>query len=137
MGLDNGICVRRHCEGFERNYKNFFARFDTDSARKYDYDPDICYWRKCWNIRSKFMLALPHFEDCGQSPMSREDVAAAIEILSSFTEDSWNMDYDEGLVIWEWEEAQPWLCEQTAALSVLYDLMESDSTIEAYFYDSY
>lgn len=130
MGLDNGLSVRRN-KAFERNYE-WFKKFDEKWCKEYGYNPDICYWRKCWNIRNAIFDRIDGVYDNEDSEnLSIEDINEIIEILASFTEDNWNGS------IWAWEEIQPHLCEQCATLMELYDLMVADPEIKVYFYDSY
>lgn len=135
MGLDSGISVRRNA-AFIRHY-DYFERYDEDWCRKYNSDVDVCYWRKCWNIRNDIFDVLDKAKDCGESePLMVEDIDAIIEVLAGYTKDNWEYGGWEGS-IWTWAEIQPRLVEQCQSLSELIDLMEEDPEIEVYFYDSY
>lgn len=133
MGLDDGLSAKRN-KAFERNYE-WFKKFEEPYTIKYGYDVDICYWRKCYNIRNKiFDSNMPIYDGGISEILSIEDIDTLVEILASFTKQNW----DDGMgSIWSWEEIQPHLCEQCAALMELHDLMMSDPDIEVYFYDSY
>lgn len=134
MGLDNGISVRRKTKAFERNY-DWFKNFDEKWCKDHEYDVDICYWRKCWNIRNAIFDKIDGVHDNENSRnLTVKDIDQIIEILASFNEDNWDDDIGS---IWSWEEFQPRLCEQCAALMELRELMCADPEIEVYFYDSY
>lgn len=131
MGLDNGISVRRKSSAFERNYK-WFSNFEEEWSKTHGYDIDICYWRKCYNIRNAIFDKIEGANNNNISTnLTVEDIDTIIEILASYDEDSWDGS------TWEWKEIQPILCEQCAALMELHDLMIADPEIEVYFYDSY
>lgn len=136
MGLDNGISVRRKTQAFERNYK-WFSKFEEEWDKDRKFDPDICYWRKCYNIRNAVFDHVGHVadNDVGAN-LTVEDIDAIIEILASYDESSWESCGWDGS-IWSWEEIQPILCGQCAALMELRELMVADPEIEVYFYDSY
>lgn len=136
MGLDNGISVRRNSPAFERNYK-WFSNFEEEWSKTHEYDIDICYWRKCYNIRNAIFDKIESVSDNDISAnLTVEDIDIIIEILAFYDEDSWE-NGGRGGSIWEWEVIQPILCKQCAALMELHDLMIADPEIEVYFYDSY
>lgn len=134
MGLDMGISVRRSCRGFERNYK-WFEKFIETWEREYGYDVDICYWRKCYNIRDAIWGAIEKCHDNSESDtLDVNDIDTIVEILCAFNEENWS---DGSGSIWEWEVIHPLLCKQTAALMELRELMVEDPEIEIYYYESY
>ena len=96
--------------------------------RKYKYDYEPCYWRKCWNIRNKILEIVYAWE-----PLSVDDIDHIIEVLRSFTADNWE---DEGSCIWEFDEHEENLRNQIQRLGVLRRLMQ-EHELEVYFYDSY
>lgn len=134
MGLDNGVSIKRD-EAFERHY-DYFKRYDSDWCMEEHYDIDICYWRKCYNVRAAIFDRLDKVYDNDYSELlDVNDIGAIIEVLASFNnEEDWE---DSPGSIWTWDEIRPRLVEQCAALSELMDLMRDDPEIKVYFYDSY
>lgn len=126
MGLDNGIMVRGNSA--TSRYDNYFKNKEILVG-----DYEICYWRKCWNIRAALKWRLK-LEEGGDTELTVNDLREVVEVLSSFNEENWG---DWGSSIWTFEEQQPHLCAQTAALMELIEIMEQDPEISVYFYDSY
>jgi hypothetical protein len=131
MGLDNGIHVKRTPES-ERIPE--MTSFDEDWRKKYGYDFEVCYWRKCWNVRSRiFDVLTGGFDDKYRIVLTIEDIDKIIEVLKSFTPDNWQ---DEWWSIWTFEEMEDVLKQQIQNLGVLKRLMQ-EYELEVYFYDSY
>lgn len=131
MGLDNGIRVKRteYTEAIPE-LKVYEDEFDL----KYKSDFELCYWRKCWNIRNEILSYIgKRFSDEYQFPISIEDIDPIIQILQSYNKDNW---IDSGGCIWEYDEMRPRLMEQIDALKQLKKLMQKYD-LEVYFYDSY
>ena len=131
MGLDNGICIRRN-EKAMRIYDKI-KRFDLDYLREGGYDMDVCYYRKCWNVRNLISQAIGGIEDNGETVLYRGDVHQVIVALKSLNAKNWN---DCGGSIWEWSEQKPNIKQHIKNLKYLYKLMEKYD-IDVYFYDSY
>lgn len=130
MGLDNGICVR----GLKRNSligRLFKYPFDED----YGEAPDICYWRKCWNIRGAIFSEIEHknqYENY-RTNLSRMDVKHIREWIKWFlaNPDEWHGS------IWEFSEIEDTLKRDSRNLLILYLLMGVKKGLQPYFYDSY
>ena len=131
MGLDNGICVKRTDK--TANIPELL-RFEDDWIRKYQTDYEVCYWRKCWNVRHMIMdVVTGGFSDSYRIFLTADDVSRIAEALGSFTEHNWE---DEGGSIWEFCEYKEILGDQIANLGVLKRLMQ-EHELAVYFYDSY
>ena len=130
MGLDSGICIRRKTASPEA-----LAAFDTEWKAQYDYDLDVAYWRKCWNVRGTIfdLLHVP-FDNDSQTPMSIDDVIAVIKALKQFNAKNYT---DRGSCIWDWPDFQRINQRNIAALNRLVRLMKKNDNIEVYFYDSW
>ena len=129
MGLDNGICVR----GLKRNSligKLFKYPFDND----YGEAPDICYWRKCWNIRREILSILQHPEGDGRFDIARDDVLEIRDALRHYL--NYPRDWDYG-TIWDFSEIEGALKRDSRNLLILYLLMGVKRGLQPYFYDSY
>lgn len=129
MGLDNGICVKR-TPVTEKIPE--MALFEDDFIRKYKYDYEPCYWRKCYNVRDK-ILAILDDGDYYRLELSANDVERIAEMLKSFTADNWE---DGSGSIWEFDEIRDTLENQIRNLEILRRLMQ-EHELEVYFYDSY
>ena len=135
IGLDNGICVRRneYTESISE-----LKQFEEDWDKKYGYDFEIAYFRKCWNIKSMiFCSDIKGIRYNGRSdPLSKDDIDIIINGLRSFNEDNWD---EDGGSIWEWhgeDNYSEYVQRQINNLKMLYHLMEKYD-LEVYFYDSY
>lgn len=132
MGLDNGIQIKRK-QGLP---DEVFKKFDTDVTRKWEYDLEVAYWRKCWNIRALIYetLCAPQEND-SEIPMDRQDVLNIITILKRINGRNWyNLPCDS---IWSWSEYKASHRRNIANLKWLARFMKKHPDIEVYFYDSY
>ena len=130
MGLDNGICIRRDSAPITA-----LALFDDEVSKKYNYNPNVAYWRKCWNVRNIVfgLLDIDEFND-SETPMSAEDVTRIITELKKFNRNNY---LDCGDCIWEWDEFKQINKRNISALKRLVRLMKKNDNIEVYFYDSW
>ena len=127
MGLDNGICVR----GLKRNSligRLFKYPFDED----YGEAPDICYWRKCWNIRG-MIFSLFGGAEAYRSDLTRDDILFIRDEIKYMLAhpDEWHGS------IWEFSEIESTLKRDSRNLLILYLLMGVKKGLQPYFYDSY
>ena len=133
MGLDNGVCVKRN--EYTNNIPEL-KRFEDDWDKEHQCDFSIVYLRKCWNIRSDlFNLGIGC--DCGNYPMTTQDVEKMIELLQSYNADNFK---NSGSCIWEWDDEDWPYSEKNEQniedLKALRELMDQYD-LEVYFYDSY
>lgn len=134
MGLDNGIEVRR-----KDNLPNCVLCFDNDEwRRQHDYDLEVAYWRKCWNVRHIILDVLSEGSDDGyEFEITREEL---VEIIRRLEDDLHYFDFLEGewgSCIWTWNEfrrIQKWNLKN---LKKLARMMKRHPEIEVIFYDSY
>lgn len=133
MGLDNGISIKRK-QGMP---DSIFKRFDTDMSRNWEYDLEVAYWRKCWNIRSLIYDVLgAERENDSEILMDRQDVINVIKALKGVNKHNW--EYGSwGGSIWEWDEYKSSHRRHIANLKWLARIMKKHPDIEVYFYDSY
>lgn len=128
VGLDNYIIVKSWQDIQE------FAKYPL-LERDDIYEYDICYWRKCWNIRN---IILNNIEDQDKEKeeylLSQNDIQIIIGILKSFNKDNWN---DNGGSIWDWDRyRKKRLRENIKKLKHLLKMMKKYD-FEVYFIDSY
>ena len=132
MGLDNGIVIKRRTD----LPAAAFAYFDEEWRAKNNYDLEIAYWRKCWNIRNIIfdLLNIEDFND-SQTAMTIEDVDAVIAALCKINKKNW-LEY--GSTIWEWKEFKSIQRRNIRNLRRLHRMMKKKPDVfEVYFYDSW
>lgn len=130
MGLDNGIEVRR-----TKDLPRAVRAFDEERREKNDYDIEIAYWRKCWNVRILIyrVLDMPDEND-SEIEMSRDDVLNVIKALRGINRRNY---YDGGFSIWCWHDFKRFNRRNIRNLKKLARIMRRHPDISVYFYDSY
>ena len=146
MGLDNGITLRVKGEinpdaeiltipGIEK------ADLNDNTEQGFTYY-EICYWRKCWNIRD-ILFANCHDaegkEDCGEYSFTVDELKEVRDSLYHTIckgPEAWN---EENRSIWTFEEAMNFLPWDIVRISALIDYLQHDGAgrSEVFFYDSY
>lgn len=132
MGLDNGIEIKRRVD----LPALAFTYFDEEYRAKHNYDLEVAYWRKCWNVRSIIMDILKVRENNNSyTTMTIDDVDAVITALCKINKKNW-LDY--GGTIWEWKEFKDIQRHNIRNLRRLRHMMRKKPEIfEVYFYDSW
>lgn len=116
MGLDNGIIVRN------KNTPN---------------EEEICYWRKCWNIRNKIFKIIgkyPNEDEKYKYSLSLDNVVDIYYMLKDLNKKNW---FDGGGSIWDWEDIKKSIKGNIKALNKLIKRMKKEPNLEVIFYDSY
>lgn len=110
--------------------------FDDKEWRvRCNYDIEVAYWRKCWNVRDAIFDILDIKEpNDSVTPMTAEDVEQVIARLKRFTRD--NYDYYGG-TIWDWIDFKKINKRNISRLKKLLRLMKKYDNIEVVFYDSW
>ena len=130
MGLDNGVRIKN----FDKNYKKFFTpMFDWEDE---DGEFEICYWRKCWNVREVFIETLHMSNSVYEKEIEIDDIDALIRHLTPLlSKDGWEEgEYDS---IWTFEESFPGMIDCVCNLKMLKFYMQEHPNCKVYFYDSY
>ena len=135
MGLDNSIEVKRNA--YTSSIPEL-QRFTLEYDKAYEYDFEICYWRKCWNIRNDILWIIgERLSDKYEYALDKEDIDQIIKLLESYNADNFE---DSGGCIWDWDDEEyPYsekIQQDIASLKVLRQLMDKYE-LEVYFYDSY
>lgn len=134
MGLDNGIMAENvtHPKAID-----ILAKWQDQWYRDRTVY-EICYWRKCWNVREAIL------DICGEnSPndwkyaLDISEVCAIRGYLESLNEKIWDSESLYGGSIWTWEEHEPQNQKHIEALTDLIEAMQYDPDMRVYFYDSY
>ena len=130
MGLDNGIIVKRTEATTDLKELQPYA-FSGDTERKYSFE--LCYWRKCWNVREIFFNIIGYFDQY-KTELSEKDLKLIYKALKSLNHKTW----DESRSVWTWKEHKRSHKRNLKALKKLIKLKHKyPNIIEAYFYDSY
>lgn len=128
MGLDNGIVIKKNGKtaAVEDKLSALFEEY-VDAW-------DVCYWRKCWNLRNEILYIINHRFDADEEfSLDVEDVEQIIEYLGSLSADTWN---DSGDSIWDWDEMEEHIQQDIDNLNMLVELMQ-EYDLDVKFYDSY
>ena len=133
MGLDNGICVRLTTA---TNQIQELKRFNDEWDKELEYDFEICYYRKCWNIRYDILDILDSTRDYEFS-INKDQIDKIIELFQSYNAENFE---DNGSCIWEWDDEEwPYsekIQQDIENLKYLRQLMDKYE-LEVYFYDSW
>lgn len=135
MGLDNGIQIKRNTS---TNSIPELKQFELAYDNKHQFDFEICYWRKCYNIRNMIMDVVESARDNDNSDiLTTTDIEKIIHGLQSFNSANWQ---ENGGSIWNWDDEEYPYSEKIQRdienLKNLQTLMEKYD-LEVYFYDSY
>ena len=135
MGLDNGIQIKRNTS---TNSIPELKQFELAYDNKHQFDFEICYWRKCYNIRNMIMDVVESARDNDNSDiLTTTDIEKIIRGLQSFNSANWQ---ENGGSIWDWDDEEYPYSEKIQRdienLKNLQTLMERYD-LEVYFYDSY
>lgn len=138
MGLDNGWLVKSTKRKLTRADLPEGIRYPFSSD--YNYDPEICYGRKWWGLRSELLATIDwiydeEFPDYYYGIEKPSEVFHVIEVVASWLDkERWE---NEGNSIWDYEEARPNLINWIINLSIIGSYMEENLDVYLVFYDSY
>lgn len=135
MGLDNSIQIKRNTS---TNSIPELKQFELAYDNKHQFDFEVCYWRKCYNIRNMIMDVVESARDNDNSDiLTTTDIEKIIHGLQSFNSANWQ---ENGGSIWDWDDEEYPYSEKIQRdienLKNLQTLMEKYD-LEVYFYDSY
>lgn len=135
MGLDNGIEVKRT---YYTNDIPELQRFNQPWDKEHKYNFEVCYFRKCWNIRNMILdVVKGTYDNIISDPLTTYDIDNIIKGLQAFNSDNWQ---DNGGSIWDWDDEEyPYsehIKRDIESLQTLRKLMDKYD-LEVYFYDSY
>jgi hypothetical protein len=135
MGLDNGIMFKIKNKEQFGEIPSWFRRESWEDEHNFDYE--ILYWRKCWNVRGEILSYLPNTHDEGGSfDMTLDQLQDICKILKGlYTKANW----DESRSIWSWDEIKKnYPANLRYACRVLKWLhTKPEGSYQLYFYDSY
>ena len=138
MGLDNGWLVKSTKRKLTRADLPEGIRYPFSSD--YNYDPEICYSRKWWGLRSELLAVIDwvydeEFPDYYYIIEKPSEIFHVIEVVASWLDkERWET---EGNSIWDYEEARSNLIDWIINLSIISGYMEENPDVYLVFYDSY
>ena len=146
MGLDNGIIIIPKTERGKDFLESFYSPELMEEAEwkenPWNKEWDFSYWRKCYNIRNKFLQEFSDKYDKEKQEINFNfnDIPHIIKVLKYFLkENNWEKD---GCSIWEWHQRIIGIAETIHYFYVLFEdgiyrerITEED--IEIFFYNSY
>lgn len=143
MGLDNGIwLVTRNKIDKDILPEYISIKYDDWATKGYNngYYYDLCYWRKCYNIRKIIFDIIEEDSGIGGDIYELENnhINKLIEAEISYlcNPSKWEEDYSYGKTIWEFNSILGHLAQDIATLSWVLEYKENNN-IKLIFYDSY
>lgn len=129
MGLDNGVIVR----GVKRKDLPRFMRYPYEED--YHEGVEVCYWRKCWGLRTNFLNKISPSRDMEsyEYKLEEKEITILIQVIRRYL--THPSEWEDS--IWSYDEIKGQLYNQLWNLVLLRVWMRKHPDIEVYFYDSY
>lgn len=134
MGLDNGVSLKIKNKELFGPMPSWIRREAWED--EYNYDYEILYWRKCWNVRAEILCYLGAEIDEYEWSLTPSDLVNIVKLLrDNVYGDNW----DEDESIWEWEEIGEYYMENLLYAEKIVEFLKDKpvDSYELYFYDSY
>ena len=142
MGLDNGILIKTR-QKLSPESLPLFVNIEMDEYKMADegggYWYEVCYWRKCWNIRNIILDIISSKEnDDGIYALNKNDIRQLRYALNGYILNpyKWDDDYENGQTIWDSSVMLSHLIRDMANLAWLENYMDNHK-VYVEFYDSY
>ena len=134
MGLDNGIMFKIKDKEQFGEIPAWFKRESWEDEHNFDYE--ILYWRKCWNVRAEILTYLAGDDDEYEWSLTLMDLRDILKILKCLYSEQ---DWDESMTIWSWDEIGDTYLENLEYAHKVLEWLETKpaDSFEIYFYDSY
>ena len=135
MGLDNGIIMKKVNQKLLKDIPKelkYTVYHNTDGTN----DIELCYWRKCWNIRDAFSNAADVWGECVDFEIDADMALVLAETLQPFLKEDYYNEY-EPESIWTYEEALDNNMSAYANLLWLHQYLQKHPEIKVEFYDSW
>lgn len=134
MGLDNGIMLKIKDKEKFGEIPAWIHREPWEDEHNYDYE--ILYWRKCWNVRAAILSYLMADDDEYQWTLTLMELKDIFRILGTLY--NWH-NWDSSQSIWSWDEIRESYKENLKYAHRVLKWLETKPTdsFEIYFYDSY
>lgn len=144
MGLDNGIWLVTRNKIDEDTLPEYISiEYDDWATKEYNngYYYNLCYWRKCSNIRQIIFDAIEEDSSIGNETYVLENnhINKLIEAEISYLckPSKWEEDYGNGRTIWGFNSILIQLAYDIATLNWVLEYKENHNSIKLIFYDSY
>lgn len=134
MGLDNGLVLRTRKQ-IDSNLVPSYVQITaepTNDTLTFEYE--VCYWRKCWNIRDMIFNCL------GDVDKDNYHYEVSVSTLESIRDGIYKFlcngdDWEDS--IWTFDEMIDHLSLDIVNLSWVINYLKEDPHAYVYFYDSY
>lgn len=144
MGLDNGLMIKPKTIKGVTFLDTYFHKLKDNYSDEIEYK--FGYWRKCWNIRAKFIDTFDYDKIENAIYFQIRDIPRIIETLKYFlNEDNWEYNGNTSLVF-NWYEEVASIANAMHDLYLFYEYIDegadnkddvTDEDFIIYFYDSY
>lgn len=137
MGLDNGIRLKSKTRIEAPDYVKLDSAEPLEDA-DFPFVYEICYWRKCWNVRKAIFDIIGKDENDsseGVFDLTANDCRDIAVFLSEYFEDPEVWDDDQSF--WTFDEIKERLLEEVINLHWLAKVLKTNAKCYAEFYDSY
>lgn len=142
MGLDNGIVLYTLDEvKVPSELEIRFRTWNDERYSQFEYSYDICYWRKCWNVRRQIMNRCGIKNENDPDGIYLLDIDQVKQIWTAINylnkKKIWDVKEDDS--IWTYKEMRDHLDYDLLALEWLIHFMRNHDpkTYRVIFYDSY
>lgn len=130
MGLDNGIVMKYNpevvCIGWVKKELQVFGM---------GFIHDLCYWRKCWNVRDIiFSIVHPKADNDTITMLTADQLLEIAAALKKLNKKTW---YEGAGSIWSWTEARRGIKKDIKNLKRAAKIKKKYPHTEIYFYDSW
>lgn len=139
MGLDNGLLLHtKDPVDFPKEIADYVKGISVDLRSPFPYKYELCYWRKCWNLRRAIgrSIGAESIECVGKPWLTISDVKNIWHAINHINS---KRVWEEGDSIWTWREIKDHLERDLLMLDWLIFFMrqhdEKEYMVE--FYDSY
>ena len=102
---------------------------------KYSNAYELCYWRKCWNVRGIiFDIVHPKADNDTTTMLTADQLLEIAAALKKLNKNTW---YEGAGSIWSWEEARRGIKKDIKNLKRAAKIKKKYPHTEIYFYDSW
>lgn len=138
MGLDNGLLIKTKKiipEDSVPDYVELAGFYSTPDGTTWAYE--VCYWRKCWNIRNMILEVLDApGSGGGYYDVNPKQLVQIRDGIYHFLTDGDQWD-DEGASIWDFKDMIPTLAQNIVDITWALDYLKEHPYAYVQFYDSY
>ena len=134
MGLDNGIMLKIKDKEKFGEIPAWILRKPWEDEHNFDYE--ILYWRKCWNVRAEILSYLMADDEEYQWTLTLMELKDIFKILSSLYN---SRNWDSSQSIWTWDEIGEFYKNNLKYAKKVLKWLKTKpiDSFEVYFYDSY